>query len=79
MAEKRKKAYQRFAELTGQATAPIPAEADAAGIEHSSAEAITIRLRPEVRRALVRRVNADNTTPSEIIEEALRRYLEIPR
>jgi hypothetical protein len=77
MAEK-KKPYQRFAELTGKATASIPVEADAAGTEPPPADAITIRLRPEVRRALVRQVNAGNTTPSEVIEEALRRYLEIP-
>ena len=38
-----------------------------------------IRLRPDVRRALVHQAVVDSTTPTEIIEEALRRYLEIPR
>ena len=78
MAEK-KKAYQRFEELTRQATAPIAAEDEGTGTGSPPAEALPIRLSPEVRRALERQAAADNTTPSEIVEEALRRYLEIPR
>ena len=79
MAEK-KKAYQRFEELTRQATAAsIPAEADTIGEGSPAGEAIMVRLSPEVRRALEQQAAADSTTPSEIIEEALRRYLEIPR
>jgi hypothetical protein len=77
VAEK-KKAYQRFAELAGKATARTPAAPDAAAPESSPADTITIRLQPEVRRALVRKVAADKATPSEVVEEALRRYLEIP-
>ena len=79
MAEK-KKAYQRFQELANQVTAAsVPAEADTSGEEYPAGEAMTIRLRPEVRRALEQRAVADSTTPTEIIEEALRRHLEIPR
>jgi hypothetical protein len=79
MAEKRK-AYRRFEELARQATAGSnPAEADTIAEESPAGEAITIRLSPEVRRALQQQAAADSTTPKEIIEEALRRYLEIPR
>jgi hypothetical protein len=88
---KKKKAYQRFEELTRQATAPTPAEAEldrganvgrssgATGMESAPAEALPIRLSREVRQALEERVAADDTTPSEIVQEALRRYLELPR
>lgn len=79
MAEKKKKAYQRFEELARQATASIPAEADTIGKGSTTEEAIMIRLSPEVRRALEQQAAADSTTPSEVIEEALRRWLEIPR
>jgi hypothetical protein len=34
------------------------------------------RLHPELRRQLLQRAEADGTTPSELIREALRRYLE---
>jgi Ribbon-helix-helix protein, copG family len=91
MAEK-KKAYRRFEELTRQATAPMAAEAERdrgsmnlrrrsgwTGMGPPPAEAFPIRLSPQVRRALEQHAAADNTTPSEIVEEALRRYLEIPR
>ena len=79
MAEK-KKAYQRFQDLAKQATAaPIPVEANTIGKESDTGEAIRIRLSPEVRRALEQRAVAHSTTPTEIIEEALRRYLELPR
>ena len=73
MAEK-KKAYRRFEELTRRAVAPMADE-----VEAPSAEALSIRLSPDVRRALEERAAADNTTPSEIVQEALRRYLELPR
>jgi hypothetical protein len=36
----------------------------------------SVRLDPELRRQLLQRVEADGTTPSELIREALRRYLE---
>jgi hypothetical protein len=93
MAEK-KKAYQRFEELTRQATAPTPAEAErdrdlmnprdrsegpGPGQGSLSPEALPIWLSPEVRRALEHRAAAEGTTPSEIVQEALRRYLESPR
>lgn len=79
MAEK-KKAYRRFEELARQATAAsIPAEADTTGKKSPAADAIMIRLSQEVRRALEQQAAAGDTTPSEIIEAALRRYLEIPR
>ena len=77
MAEK-KKAYQRFQDLAKQATAAsIPVEADTIGEESDTGEAISIRLSPEVRRALAQQAAVDSTTPTEIIEEALRRFLEI--
>ena len=79
MAEK-KKVYQRFQDLAKQATAAsIPVEADTIGEESDTGEAIRIHLSPEVRRALARQAAADSTSPTEIIEEALRRYLELPR
>jgi hypothetical protein len=80
MAE-RKKAYQRFGELIKQETAPTPAEAerDRDPIGSPPTDAIQIRLVPELRRALEQRAAAEGTTPSEIVQEALRRYLEGPR
>ena len=36
----------------------------------------SVRLDPELRRQLLQRAAADGTTPSELIREALRRYLE---
>jgi hypothetical protein len=36
----------------------------------------SVRLDPELRRQLLERANADGTTPSELIREALRRYFE---
>jgi hypothetical protein len=91
MADK-KKAYQRFVELTRQATAPMASEAERdpgsinlgrrsrdSAIGSAPAEGPLIRLTPELRRALEQRAATDNTTPSEIVHEALRRYLEIAR
>ena len=75
----KKKAYRRFEELTKQATAPTGQEDTAAGSVSAPTEAVSIRLSPEVRRALEERADADNTTPSEIVEEILRRYLKISR
>ena len=36
----------------------------------------SVRLDPELRRRLLQRAETDGTTPSELIREALRRYLE---
>lgn len=36
-----------------------------------------MRLDPELRRALDRRASAEDTTASEIVREALRRYLKV--
>ena len=36
----------------------------------------SVRRDPELRRQLLQRAEADGTTPSELIREALRRYLE---
>ena len=36
----------------------------------------SVRLDPDLRRQLMRRAEADGTTPSELIREALHRYLE---
>ena len=36
----------------------------------------SVRLDPDLRRQLLERAQADGTTPSELIREALRRYLE---
>lgn len=35
----------------------------------------SVRLDPELRRQLLERADADGTSPSELIREALRRYL----
>ncbi len=90
MADK-KKAYRRFVELTRQATDPMAAEVEDPGsvdlgrhsgasvVGFAPAEAPPIRLSPELRRALEQRAVADNTTPSDIVHEALRRYLDIAR
>jgi hypothetical protein len=91
MGEK-KKVYRRFEELTRKATAPAPAEAErdrdlmnlrdrsgGTGMKSPPAEALPILLSPEVRRALEQHAAAEGTTPSEIVQEALRRYLETPR
>jgi hypothetical protein len=80
MAEK-KKAYQRFEELIKQ-TAPKPAEAEregGTGLGSPPADALPIWLSPEVRRALEQQAAVEGTTPSEIVQRALRRYLESPR
>lgn len=39
------------------------------------AEALPVRLDPELRQALDERAAADNTTASDVVREALRRYL----
>jgi hypothetical protein len=86
----RKKAYRRFEELTKKAMAPGTAEAEpdqastnlrpggeGTGTGPLPAGALAITLSPEVRRAVEQRAAADSTTPSEIVQAALRRYLEI--
>lgn len=49
-------------------TSPIRRASDLAGIE-------SLELEPELRTALVRRVNRDRVTASSVISEALRQYL----
>lgn len=41
------------------------------------AESLPVRLDPELRRALDERAAADNTTASDVLREALRRYLKV--
>jgi Ribbon-helix-helix protein, copG family len=41
------------------------------------AESFPVRLEPELRRALDERAAADDTTASEVVREALRRYLKV--
>jgi len=92
MADKKKKAYRRFEELTKRAMAPGSADAQrdraAEDLEPGAGEAgpgsrltemLPISLSPEVCHALELRATAEKTTPSEIVEAALRRYLEIRR
>jgi hypothetical protein len=79
----KKKAYRRFEELTKRAMAPTADNAEpkprSGDTEMGSPETLPILLNPEVRWALEARAAADNTTPSEIVQEALRRYLRTPR
>jgi hypothetical protein len=86
----KKKAYRRFEELTKRAMAPAskaeqdrtPTDQDPGGdggALESPGEALLVSLSPEVCRALELRADADHTTPSAIVEAALRRYLEIRR
>lgn len=41
------------------------------------AETVPVRLDPELRQAVDDRAAADNTTTSDVIREALRRYLKV--
>ncbi len=41
------------------------------------ADSVPVRLDPELRKALDDRAAADNATASDIVREALRRYLEV--
>ena len=41
------------------------------------AESLPVRLDPELRRAVDERAEADNTTASDVVRAALRRYLEV--
>ena len=41
------------------------------------ADVVAVRLAPEMRSAIEARAAAEDTTTSEIIREALRRYLEV--
>ncbi len=41
------------------------------------ADSFPVRLEPELRHALDERASADETTASEIVREALRRYLKV--
>ncbi len=89
MAEK-KKAYRRWVELTEQVTAPLAGQAEPGrdstklrgprgrpSMGSAPSEALPIRLEPELRQALDERAEANNTTASEIVREALRQYLKV--
>jgi len=81
MADK-KKAYRRFEQLTRRAMTPTAAENEpdpGTANPWMAAPPLPIRLSPEVRQALEQRVAASAATPSEIVEDALRRYLEMGR
>jgi hypothetical protein len=41
------------------------------------ADSLPVRLDPELRQALDERASTDNTTASDVVREALRRYLEV--
>lgn len=41
------------------------------------AEVVPVRLDPDLRKAVEVRAEADHTTPSEIIRQALRRFLDV--
>jgi hypothetical protein len=41
------------------------------------ADSVPVRLDPELRKALDDRAVADNATASDVVREALRRYLEV--
>jgi hypothetical protein len=41
------------------------------------ADSVPVRLDPDLRKALDDRAAADNATASEVVREALRRYLEV--
>lgn len=41
------------------------------------ADSLPVRLDPELRRALDERATAENTTASDVVREALRRYLKV--
>jgi hypothetical protein len=41
------------------------------------ADSLPVRLDPELRQALDERATTDNTTASDVVREALRRYLKI--
>lgn len=41
------------------------------------ADSLPVRLDPELRRALDERASAENTTASDVVREALRRYLKV--
>jgi Ribbon-helix-helix protein, copG family len=81
MADK-KKAYRRFEQLTRRAMTPTAAENEpdpGTANPWMAAPPLPIRLSPEVRQALEQHAAATDATPSEIVEDALRRYLELPR
>jgi CRISPR-associated endonuclease/helicase Cas3 len=44
-------------------------------IGNAPASVESVRLDPELRRLLIERAQSEGTTPSELIREALRRYL----
>ena len=92
MAEKKSRSYGRSKtgeELTEDVIDRLTREAEA-GLDLSKlrrrpgrpamgsgpADALPVRLDPELRRAVDERAAAEHTTSSEVVREALRRYLK---
>ena len=92
MAEKKSKSYGRSqagAELTDDVLNRMAQEAEA-GLDVSKlrrrpgrpamgsrpADALPVRLDPELRRAVDERAAAEHTSSSEVVRNALRRYLK---
>ena len=46
-------------------------------IGSAPAEVVPVRIDPELKAAIDARAEADETTTSEVIREALRRYLDV--
>jgi len=93
MAEPKKKSYglsKTGIELTPEVLDRMSAEAEA-GLDPTKlrrrpgrptmgsapADALPVRLDPELRRAVDERAETDHTTSSEVVREALRRYLKV--
>ena len=77
-------------ELTEEALAELAREAEAGldvtklkrrpgrpAMGSGPAEALPVRLDPELRSAVDKRAATDHTTASDVVREALRRYLEV--
>jgi Ribbon-helix-helix protein, copG family len=93
MTEPKKKSYGRAKtgiELTPEVLDRMSAEAEAGldptnlrrrpgrpTIGSAPADAFPVRLDPELRRAVDERAKTDHTTSSEVVREALRRYLKV--
>ena len=91
MTEKRSSGLSKTGtELTDEVLAELAREAEAGfdvtklkrrpgrpAMGSGPAETLPVRLDPELRTALDHRAAADNTTASDVVREALRRYLKV--